>query len=51
MDFIYDPASNNSKVLNVKFNTKESLEQVLDVLIGLTDFDEYRIYGRKVYLK
>lgn len=51
IDFIYDPASNNSKVLNVKFNTKESLEQVLDVLVGLTDFSEYRIYGRNVYLK
>lgn len=51
VDFIYDPASNNSKVLNVKFNTKESLEQVLDVLTGLTDFNEYRIHGRNVYLK
>lgn len=51
IDFIYDPASNNSKVLNVKFNTNESLEQVLDVLVVLTDYSGYDIYGRKVYLK
>ncbi|MGL5787147.1 MAG: FecR family protein [Bacteroidales bacterium] len=51
IDFIYDPSINNSNQLNVKFHNKEPLDEVLKVLISLTDYSGYHVSGRKVYLK
>lgn len=51
VQFIYDPSLSSSNLLNVKFHKDEPLDVVLEILISLTDYSGYQIYGKKVHLK